>query len=59
MRSWLKYFGLWEYVDQTRQVPALGTNPTVAQINQHDEETMKNEKVVMCQYSALADDVFY
>lgn len=32
MRSCLNSFGLCEYVDQDKQVPTLGTNPTMAQI---------------------------
>lgn len=39
MRSCLKSFGLWEYVDQDKQVPPLRANPTIAQIKQHEEET--------------------
>nr|KYP76208.1 hypothetical protein KK1_020441 [Cajanus cajan] len=58
MRSCLKSFGLWEYVDQDKEVPPLRANPTIAQMKQHEEETLKKEKVVSCLHSALTDDVF-
>ncbi|XP_020224174.1 uncharacterized protein LOC109806210 [Cajanus cajan] len=58
MRSCLKSFDLWEYVDQDKEVPPLRANPTIAQMKQHEEETLKKEKVVSCLHSALSDDVF-
>ncbi|KAK2404761.1 putative mitochondrial protein [Trifolium repens] len=58
MRSCLKSFGLWEHVEQEKEVPELRANPTIAQIRQHEEETLKKEKAVSCLHSALADDVF-
>nr|KYP54760.1 hypothetical protein KK1_000958 [Cajanus cajan] len=53
MRSCLKSFGLWEYVDQDKEVPPLRANPTIAQMKQHEEETLKKEKTVSCLHSAL------
>ena len=58
MRSYLKSFGLWEFVDQDKQTPPLRANPTIAQIKQHEEEKMKKEKVVACLHSSLTDAVF-
>ncbi|GAU30051.1 hypothetical protein TSUD_332200 [Trifolium subterraneum] len=58
MRSCLKSFGLWEYVEQEKEFPPLRANPTLAQIRQHEEDTLKKEKAVSCLHSALADDVF-
>nr|KYP39290.1 Retrovirus-related Pol polyprotein from transposon TNT 1-94 [Cajanus cajan] len=58
MISYLKSFGLWEYVDQDKEVPPLRSNPTIAQMKQHEEETLKKEKAVSCLHSALTDDVF-
>ncbi|TXG68351.1 hypothetical protein EZV62_003286 [Acer yangbiense] len=58
MRSYLKSFGLWEYVAEDKQVPALRANPTIAQIKQHEEEEMKRDKAVTCLHSALKDFVF-
>ncbi|TXG70326.1 hypothetical protein EZV62_005261 [Acer yangbiense] len=58
MRSYLKYFGLWEYVAEDKQVPALIANPTIAQIKQYEEEKMKRDKAVTCLHSALTDSVF-
>ncbi|TXG57333.1 hypothetical protein EZV62_018646 [Acer yangbiense] len=57
MRSYLKSFGLWEYVAEDKQVPALRANPTIAQIKQHEEEKMKRDKAVTCLHSALTDSV--
>ncbi|TXG46600.1 hypothetical protein EZV62_027900 [Acer yangbiense] len=58
MRSYLKSFGLWEYVAEDKQVPALRANPTIAQIKQHEEEKMKRDKAITCLHSALTDSVF-
>ncbi|TXG48236.1 hypothetical protein EZV62_027530 [Acer yangbiense] len=58
MRSYLKSFGLWEYLAEDKQVPALRANPTIAQIKQYEEEKMKRDKVVTCLHSALKDSVF-
>ncbi|TXG64879.1 hypothetical protein EZV62_011873 [Acer yangbiense] len=58
MRSYLKSFGLWEFVDQDKQIPPLRANPTIAQIKQHEEEKMKKDKTVTCLHSALTDSVF-
>jgi len=54
----LKSFGLWDYVDQDKQVPPLQSNPTVAQMKHNEEEKLKKEKVVSALHSTLADDVF-
>ncbi|TXG70375.1 hypothetical protein EZV62_005310 [Acer yangbiense] len=58
MRSYFKSFGLWEYVAEEKQVPALRANPTIAQIKQYEEEKMKRDKAVTCLHSALTDSVF-
>ncbi|TXG70083.1 hypothetical protein EZV62_005018 [Acer yangbiense] len=58
MKSYLKSFGLWEYVAEDKQVPALRANPTIAQIKQNEEEKMKKDKAVTCLHSALKDSVF-
>ncbi|TXG64154.1 hypothetical protein EZV62_011148 [Acer yangbiense] len=58
MKSYLKSFGLWEYVAEDKQVPALRANPTIAQIKQYEEEKMKRDKVVTCLHSTLQDSVF-
>ncbi|TXG55930.1 hypothetical protein EZV62_017243 [Acer yangbiense] len=58
MRSYLKSFGLWEYVAKDKQVLALRANPTIAQIKQYEEEKMKRDKVVTCLHSALKDFIF-
>lgn len=58
MRQCLKSFGLWDYVNEDKQVLQLRANPTIAQMKQHEEETLKKEKAVSCLHTALADDVF-
>ncbi|TXG57425.1 hypothetical protein EZV62_018738 [Acer yangbiense] len=58
MRSYLKSFGLWEYIAEDKQVPALRANPTIAQIKQYEEEKMKRDKAVTCLHSVLKDSVF-
>ena len=46
MKPYLKSFGLWEFIDQDKQVPPLRANLIIAQIKQHEEEQMKRDKVV-------------
>lgn len=58
MRSCLKSFGLWEHIDQGEQVPPLGANPTIAQIEQHEEETIEREKAIICLHPTLTNDIF-
>ena len=58
MRSYLKSFGFWEFVDQDKQIPPLRANPTIAQMKQHEEEKMKRDNAVTCLHSALTDSVF-
>ncbi|KAK0579919.1 hypothetical protein LWI29_033466 [Acer saccharum] len=58
MKSYLKAFGLWEYIGEDKQVPPLRANPTIAQMKQHEEEKMKKDKAVTCLHSALIDSVF-
>ncbi|TXG72390.1 hypothetical protein EZV62_000969 [Acer yangbiense] len=58
MRSYLKSFGLWEYVAEDKQVPTLRVNPTIAQIKQHEEEKMKKDKAITYLHSTLTDSVF-
>nr|KYP38692.1 hypothetical protein KK1_040036 [Cajanus cajan] len=38
MRSCLKSFALWEYVDQDKEVPPLRANSTITQMKQHEED---------------------
>jgi len=58
IKSCLKSFGLWDYVDQDKQVSPLQSNPTVTQMKHHEEEKLMKEKAVSVLHSALADDVF-
>jgi len=58
MKSCLKSFGLWDYVDEDKHVQPLQANPTVAQMKHHEEEKLKKEKAVSVLHSTLADDVF-
>ncbi|TXG62100.1 hypothetical protein EZV62_013463 [Acer yangbiense] len=58
MKSYLKVFGLWEYVAEDKQVPPLRANPTIAQIKQHEDEKMKKDKAMTCLHSALSDLIF-
>ncbi|KAK0575284.1 hypothetical protein LWI29_036602 [Acer saccharum] len=58
MKSYLKAFGLWEYVAEDKQFPPSRANPTIAQMKQHEEEKMKKDKAVTCLHSALSDSVF-
>ncbi|KAK0581697.1 hypothetical protein LWI29_016899 [Acer saccharum] len=58
MKSYMKAFGLWDFVNEDKQAPPLRANPTIAQMKQHEKEKMKRDKAVTCLYSALSDSVF-
>ncbi|TXG71854.1 hypothetical protein EZV62_000433 [Acer yangbiense] len=42
MKSYLKAFGLWEYVAEDKQVPPLRANPTIAKMNIMHLKTSKS-----------------
>ncbi|XP_050238095.1 uncharacterized protein LOC126687580 [Mercurialis annua] len=58
MRYYLRSQGLWEIVDEDKQVPPLRANPTLAQIKLHEEEKMKRDKAITFLHSALSDAIF-
>ena len=46
MKSYLKSMGLWEIVDEDRQVAPLIANPTMAQMKQYQVEKQKRDRAV-------------
>ncbi|XP_031282913.1 uncharacterized protein LOC116141558 [Pistacia vera] len=58
MKTYLKGHGLWQYVEEEKQVPHLGPNPTLNQVRAHEEEAAKAPKALSCIHSAMTDQVF-
>ncbi|XP_017970361.1 PREDICTED: uncharacterized protein LOC18608379 [Theobroma cacao] len=58
MKAYLGAFGLWDVVETGGEPPALPANPTIAQINQHNEEVAKPYKALSYIHSAVTDAIF-
>ncbi|XP_021297505.1 uncharacterized protein LOC110426593 [Herrania umbratica] len=53
MKAYLRAFDLWEVVDTGSEPPKLRTNPTTAQINQHNEKVAERYKALSCIHLVL------
>nr|GEU88941.1 hypothetical protein [Tanacetum cinerariifolium] len=51
IKTYLKSQGLWKVVETDESTPALGENPTVAQLRTYDTESLKKDKALTCLYS--------
>nr|GEW01210.1 uncharacterized protein [Tanacetum cinerariifolium] len=51
MKTYLKSQGLWKVVETDESTPALGENPTVAQLRTYDTESLKKDKALTCLHS--------
>jgi hypothetical protein len=60
MRFYLRSQGLWNVVvfDSDSDPPPLTANPTIAQMNTHEEEKLKKDKAITYLQSGLADHIF-
>ncbi|XP_031283426.1 uncharacterized protein LOC116142121 [Pistacia vera] len=58
MKAFLRSQGLWQYVEENRQLPPLGPNPTLNQMRLHEEETAKAPKALSHIHAIVADLVF-
>ncbi|XP_031249323.1 uncharacterized protein LOC116107158 [Pistacia vera] len=58
MKAYLRGQGLWQYVEEERQPPQLGPNPTLNQIRMHKEEASKAPRALSHIHSAVTDLVF-
>ncbi|GJT29859.1 retrovirus-related pol polyprotein from transposon TNT 1-94 [Tanacetum coccineum] len=58
MKTYLKSQGLWKVVETDESTPALGENPTVAQLRTYDTESLKKDKALTCLHSGIADQIF-
>ncbi|XP_031264410.1 uncharacterized protein LOC116122736 [Pistacia vera] len=58
MRAYLRGQGLWQYVEEEKQPPQLGPNPTLNQMRMHEEEMSKAPRALSHIYSAVTDLVF-
>nr|GEV66727.1 reverse transcriptase domain-containing protein [Tanacetum cinerariifolium] len=58
MKTYLKSQGLLKVVETDESTPALGENPTVAQLRTYDTESLKKDKALTCLHSGIADQFF-
>ncbi|GJV74903.1 retrovirus-related pol polyprotein from transposon TNT 1-94 [Tanacetum coccineum] len=58
MKAYLKSQGLWKVVETNESTPALGENPTVAQLRTYDTKSLKKDKALTCLHSGIADQIF-
>ncbi|XP_031259421.1 uncharacterized protein LOC116117552 [Pistacia vera] len=58
MKAFLRGQGLWQYVEENRQLPHLEPNPTLNQIRIHEEEATKALRALSHIHAAVTDLVF-
>ncbi|XP_031283970.1 uncharacterized protein LOC116142693 [Pistacia vera] len=58
MKTYLRGHSLWQYVEEERQIPQLGANPTLNQIRIHEEEVANAPRALSCIHSTVTDQVF-
>ena len=58
MKAYLRGQSLWQYVEEEKQPPQLGPNPTLNQIRLHEEETAKAPRALSHLHAAVTDQVF-
>ncbi|KAF2302363.1 hypothetical protein GH714_034947 [Hevea brasiliensis] len=58
MKTYLKAFDLWNVVETGEDPPPLRANPTLAQIKNHNEESMKKFKALTCIQTVVSDSIF-
>ena len=58
MKTHLKGLGLWQWVENEKELPPLGNNPTLNQIRAHEEEEAKAPKALSIIFSAVSELVF-
>ncbi|XP_031267470.1 uncharacterized protein LOC116125898 [Pistacia vera] len=58
MRAYLKGQGLWQYVEEEKQPPQLGPNPTLNPMRMNEEEMSKAPRALSHIHCAVTDLVF-
>ncbi|XP_031268500.1 uncharacterized protein LOC116126972 [Pistacia vera] len=58
MKTFLGRKGLWQYVEENKQPPVLGPNPTLNQIKLHEEEATKVPRALSHIHAAVIELVF-
>ncbi|XP_031268503.1 uncharacterized protein LOC116126975 [Pistacia vera] len=58
MRAYLRGQGLWQYVEEEKQPPQLGPNPTLNQMRMYEEEMSKAPRALSQKHSAVTDLIF-
>ena len=54
MKSYMKFFYLWDAVEKDYEVSPLPENPTTTQIKHHKEEKTKKVKVKTCLFASVS-----
>ncbi|XP_031276267.1 uncharacterized protein LOC116134749 [Pistacia vera] len=58
MKAYLRGQSLWQYIEEEKQSPQLGPNPTLNQIRIHEEETIKALRALSHIHAVVTDQVF-
>jgi len=58
MKAYLKALSLWDVVEDGADPPALGPNPTLAQMRAHEELKARKPRALTCIHFALLDVIF-
>ncbi|XP_031262243.1 uncharacterized protein LOC116120431 [Pistacia vera] len=58
MKAFLRGQRLWQYMEENKQPPPLGQNPTLNQMRLHEEETTKAPRALSHIHAAVTDLVF-
>ena len=58
MKAYLKALSLWDVVEDGVDPPALGPNPTMAQIRTHEELKARKPRALTYIHFALSDVIF-
>ncbi|KAF2305003.1 hypothetical protein GH714_000986 [Hevea brasiliensis] len=58
MKSYLKALNLWDAVENGADPPPLGPNPTLNQIKNFEEASVRKPKALTCLHSSVTDVIF-
>lgn len=58
IKAYLRSLALWTTVEEDRDPPPLGNNPTVNQIQMHEAQVTKKDKALKVLHTGVADHIF-
>lgn len=58
IKSYLKAFNLWDTMETKTEQVLRNVNPTIAQLNQHEEDIAKRYKALSCLQSTVSNVFF-